>query len=450
MRAWLRASTAVGRTELARLREALADAGIDADCVCASPQGCGVLLAGADQGATLAALQQLPGGAMPIVVVQGCARPDGALVWLLLEAGALDVLGWPEGESDVAGVASRLRRHAEIEQLLNSPRVRDGMAGRSPAWLASLRSVVEAARFTEAPVLVLGDTGTGKEQLARLIHDLGPRAATGRLVVLDCTTVASELAGSEFFGHERGAFTGAAAPRDGAFALAHRGTLFLDEVGELGPSMQAQLLRVIQEGQFKRLGSNTWQDSDFRLVCATHRDLEAAVAEGRFRADLYHRIAGWCCRTPPLAERREDILPLAELFLRQCSGQTVAPVLAPAVREWLLAREYPGNVRELRHVVLRLWHHHCGSGPITAGAVPANERPRPAALRWPDRGFEAAVAQAVDRGIGLKEIAQVAAELAVRAALEREGDNLHRAALRLGVTDRALQIRRKEQQRAAP
>jgi transcriptional regulator with GAF, ATPase, and Fis domain len=439
----------VERPALARVSAALAAAGIEAHD--GPPRGAGVLLVqGAAPGA--AAPLPLPADALPVVVALGCDTLPSGLVWQWLEAGAIDVRCWatPEGgAAAVADLAALLRRQHEVQALLETPRVREALAGRSPAWLATLRSVAEAAAFSDAPVLVTGDTGTGKEQLARLVHELGPRAETGRFVVLDCTTVAPELAGSEFYGHERGAFTGAAAPRDGAFALAHRGTLFLDEVGELGASMQAQLLRVIQEGQFKRLGSNTWQDSDFRLVCATHRDLEAAVAAGRFRADLYHRIAGWRCRTPPLAERREDILPLADLFLRQCSGRAQAPPLAPAVREWLLAREYPGNVRELRQLVLRLWHRHAGNGPITAGDVPVLERPHGGSPRWPNREFEAAVAQAVDFGIGLRQITQHAADLAVRTAMEREGDNVHRAAARLGVTDRALQIRRKEQ-RAVP
>src|SRR6185295_226461 len=150
----------------------------------------------------------------------------------------------------------------------------------------------------------------GKELLARVIHALDPRPDKGELVVLDCTTIVPELSGSEFFGHERGAYTGAVGPRDGAFALAHGGTLFLDEIGELPLALQAQLLRVVQEGTYKRVGGNAWHKASFRLVCATNRDLKEEVARGRFRGDLYHRLATNASRLPPLRDRVEDILVL--------------------------------------------------------------------------------------------------------------------------------------------
>src|SRR5678816_4688946 len=143
--------------------------------------------------------------------------------------------------------------------------------------------------------LIAGESGTGKELVARLIHALDRREPKGPFVVLDCTTVSPELAGSEFFGHERGAFTTAVTAREGAFAMADGGTLFLDEVGELPLALQAELLRVIQERVYKRVGSNTWKQADFRLVCATNRDLAAEEAKGNFRLDLFHRIASSRC-----------------------------------------------------------------------------------------------------------------------------------------------------------
>jgi transcriptional regulator with GAF, ATPase, and Fis domain len=220
-------------------------------------------------------------------------------------------------------------------------------------------------------------------------------------------------------------------------------------VGELSLPLQAQLLRVVQERQYKRVGSNSWQDSDFRLVCATHRDLETAVAEGRFRADLYHRIAGWHCSVPPLRERRQDVLPLARHFLRECADSAADLPIDPVVRDFLLTRDYPGNVRELRQLVQRLWHRHSGPGPLTVGDVPEQERPRGAAPAWPDSGFEAAIRQAVERGVGLNEIGQRAKDTAVRVALECEAYNVQRAAARLRVSDRLLQIRKKERQQGA-
>src|SRR5262249_38330331 len=150
-----------------------------------------------------------------------------------------------------AEIAARLERWNEVDRMVQSPLVRRNLVGNSPAWIATLREIVEAAAFSDASLLLLGESGTGKEQLSPLVHTLDARLPKGELVILDCTTVVADLSGSEFFGHERGAFTGAAGSREGAFALADGGTLFLDEVGELPPALQAQLLRVVQEGTFK-------------------------------------------------------------------------------------------------------------------------------------------------------------------------------------------------------
>jgi transcriptional regulator with GAF, ATPase, and Fis domain len=278
--------------------------------------------------------------------------------------------------------------------------------------------------------------------LARLIHTLDSRADKRELIVLDCTTVMPELSGSEFFGHDRGAFTNAHAPRDGAFALAHRGTLFLDEVGELPPSMQAQLLRVVQEQTFKRLGSNAWQRTEFRLVCATNRDLGDGVLQGSFRRDLYYRLAGWVFRIPNLSDRREDILLLAQHFLANASSELGEAGLTSSVSAWLQARDYPGNIRDLRQLVLRIGARHVGDCPIGLADIPEDERPTTAPLAppWPDPQFEESIERAVSIGLGLREISRAASEVAVRAAM-RSHLSLREAARSLGVTDRALQLR---------
>jgi DNA-binding NtrC family response regulator len=172
--------------------------------------------------------------------------------------------------------------------------------------------------------------------------------------------------------------------------------------------------------------------------------MEAEVANGNFRADLYYRIAGCRCKTPSLRERRDDILLLVSHFLGQMDPKAATFDLDPAVREYLLTRDYPGNIRDLYQAVKRIWHRHTGPGPITIGDVPVEERQCGISCRpsWPDHGFEGAIRHAVDLGIGLKEISQNAADLAMQVALEQESDNLQRAAYRLGVTDRALQMRR--------
>lgn len=366
-------------------------------------------------------------------------------IWRLLRAGAADVLALTQPSAAfAASIAERLQRWQQIEQLLQTPLVRDNLVGRSRAWLAVLRQVIEVAHFTTASVLIGGESGTGKELIARLIHTLDPRQDKHELVILDCTTVVPELAGSEFFGHERGAFTNAVSARDGAFALADHGSLFLDEVGELPTPLQAELLRVVQERTYKRVGGNQWKSTDFRLVCATNRDLLQEEVQGRFRRDFYYRIAAFTCKLPPLRERREDILPLARAFWKQLRPDAPAPEFDVAVRDYLLARDYPGNVRDLKQLIARISYRHVGDGLITAGDIADDDRPilNLATAQWRDDAFEHAVRHALAQGLGLKDIGRAAEDAAERVALEDEEGNLQRAARKLGVTDRALQLRR--------
>ena len=215
-----------------------------------------------------------------LVLQAGDAAADSALVWRLLHAGASDVLAW--SSADIAGrIKARFERWHAVDALVHSPPVQDRLVGVSAAWRSALRQIVEVARFTSAFVLLIGESGTGKELVARLVHELdSDAAAQGELVVVDCTTIVPELSGSEFFGHERGAFTGAVATRDGAFAAADGGTLFLDEVGELPMPLQAQLLRVIQEGTYKRVGGNAWRA---RCVPAGLRNQQEPAGGGRGR-----------------------------------------------------------------------------------------------------------------------------------------------------------------------
>jgi transcriptional regulator with GAF, ATPase, and Fis domain len=367
-------------------------------------------------------------------------------VWTVLEAGASDVFAWDHSNDPAGEVSARFERWEKVDEIVQSPLVRQNMAGQSPAWICALRQVVEVAHFTDASVLITGESGTGKELIARLIHTLDPRPGKRNLVVSDCTTIVPELSGSEFFGHERGAFTGAVSHRDGAFSLADGGTLFLDEIGELPINLQAELLRVVQERTYKRVGGNAWQNTDFRLVCATNRDLIEEQLRGRFRSDLYYRIASSICHLPPLHERREDILVLAKHFIAQLlpGNDTGLPEFDDTVRKYLLAREYPGNVRDLKRLVTRIVQHHVGPGPITAGDIPKNERPNgdDEMKDWRCEGLESAVRLAVVSGLNLKEIQRTTGEIAERIVLEEEHGNLQRAASRLGMTVRALHLRR--------
>ena len=342
----------------------------------------------------------------------------GDASWELLRAGASDVFRWCDPEHSARQVAERLRRWQTIDELVDCGHVREFLVGESPAWQSVLRDAVEVARFTDAAVLITGESGTGKERVAQLIHELDPRPAKKRLVVLDCSTVVPSLSGSEFFGHEKGAFTGAAALRQGAFELADGGTLFLDEVGELPVPLQAELLRVIQEGTFKRVGSNTWRKSTFRLVCATNRDLADEQAKGTFRNDFYYRIAGCTLHLPRLRDRAEDILPLFRHFFRQAVPDREPPELEDAVRELLVSRDYPGNVRDLRSLVLRIVHRYLGTGLVTVGDIPDDERPAAAqpVTSWCGTAFEESIRRGLAQGAGLEAIAAAAADVAARLA----------------------------------
>jgi transcriptional regulator with GAF, ATPase, and Fis domain len=377
------------------------------------------------------------------VALTGSILAHGS-TWHLLQMGASDVFAWDHSGNPAGEVAARLDRWEAVDQLVRSSLVRDNLIGQSPVWVSVLRQVVEVARFATTSVLITGESGTGKELVARLVHTLDSRPHKRDLVVLDCTTIVPELSGSEFFGHERGAFTGAVAQRDGAFALADGGTLFLDEVAELPLPLQAQLLRVVQEHTYKRVGGNSWQRAEFRLVCATNKDLNQAVRQGEFRHDLYYRISSFVWHLPPLRERTEDIVPLVRHFLLETGPDSELPALDESVREYFLCRQYPGNVRELRQLVSRITCRHVGPGPITVGDVPEEERPA-ADLKpqpWLDETFEQAIRRALALGAGLKEIGRAAENTAVRITVAEENGNLQRAAQKLGVTDRALQMRR--------
>jgi PAS domain S-box-containing protein len=225
--------------------------------------------------------------------------------------------------------------------------------GNSPALLHVLAEVRQVAP-ADTTVLILGETGTGKELFARAIHE-GSRRRGKALVKVNCAAIPATLIESEFFGHERGAFTGATARRDGRFTLADGGTIFLDEVGELPLELQGKLLRVLQEGEFEPVGSSRTRKVDVRVVAATNRDLRRAVADGKFREDLYYRLSVFPLTLPPLRERGADVLLLAESFARQFAartGQRLAPI-GPEATASLRGYGWPGNVRELQNVVER-------------------------------------------------------------------------------------------------
>ncbi|HEY6446901.1 MAG TPA: sigma 54-interacting transcriptional regulator [Acidobacteriaceae bacterium] len=227
------------------------------------------------------------------------------------------------------------------------------MVGQSSALTTVLEQVRLVAR-TDSTVLILGETGTGKELIARSIHSMSDRADRP-FVKVNCAAMPFDLLESELFGHERGAFTGAVAQRPGRFEIAHGGTLFLDEIGDMPLASQPKLLRVLQEGEFERVGSSRTQHVDVRLVAATHRDLKAMARSNEFRSDLYYRLNVFPVMLPPLRERRDDIVPLIRHFIEFFSrrlGKEITCIPHASLLS-LIAHDWPGNIRELQNVIER-------------------------------------------------------------------------------------------------
>ncbi len=285
----------------------------------------------------------------PVVVLTGHAAHDIAL--RATEAGAWDFIAKPVDPDMLRFVVERGLRKAALDRELRELRERTateelGLLGRSEA-VARLRAMIRRLGPSTVSVLVLGPTGTGKELVARALHACSPRAA-GPFVPIHCGALPASLLESELFGHVKGSFTGAVRDQPGLIETAHRGTMLLDEVGEMPPAMQVKLLRFLQEGTFLPVGGRTTRRADVRVVAATHRDLELMVAEGGFREDLFYRLKGMVLRTPALAERPEDVALLAHVFLRRAEP---GAVLAADGAEWLGRRSWPGNVRELRAMI---------------------------------------------------------------------------------------------------
>jgi len=273
------------------------------------------------------------------------------------------------------------RELARLRETLDARAAQPVIIGRSAPIERLLEQIRQVAPL-DTTVLIEGESGTGKELVAKLLHAQGPRAG-GKLLEINCGALSEQLLESTLFGYEKGAFTGAAKTTPGYFEEAAGGTLFLDEIADMSQKLQASLLRVLQEHVFYRLGSTEKRASDFRLLCATNRNLESEVKAGRFRSDLYYRINVVVLRTPPLRERREDITPLALYFLDHYNrrfGKDAGPFTPEAMRA-LEAAPWPGNVRELQHAVERAVA--LKAGPIapedlTSGA-PAPEAAPPAA-----------------------------------------------------------------------
>ncbi|MFB3906984.1 MAG: sigma-54-dependent transcriptional regulator [Candidatus Eisenbacteria bacterium] len=344
---------------------------------------CDLVMPGLD-GLDLLRRLRASGEAVPFVMVTGHASVESAVEALRL--GAFDYLSKPVRLGLLRAVLAKVRKQAaagEAAGQAGPPSDRPRLEGESEA-IAEVRKLIDLAAPSRSTVLITGETGTGKEIVAELIHGNSPRAA-GPLVRVNCAALPENLIESELFGHEKGAFTGADRTRAGRFEVANGGTIFLDEVSEMSWSAQARLLRVLQLGEFERVGSSQTRKTDARVIAATNQDLRELAAQKRFREDLYYRLHVIEIHLPPLRDRRDDLAPLARAFLSRLAaeaGRTVPPVTERVWRAFA-AYSWPGNVRELEHVIEHAFVLSRG-GPIGVEHLPAEIRPeRPRTIQIP-------------------------------------------------------------------
>jgi two-component system nitrogen regulation response regulator NtrX len=383
--------------------------------------------------AWLGRLQPLP---LPVVVLSGEASVADAVTALRL--GAADFVEKPPTPErlltsikNALALAALASEREELRRALARP---GHLVGASPR-MAELREIVSRVGPTETVVLVQGETGAGKERVARALHLASGRK--GRFVAVNCAAIPATLLESELFGHERGAFTGAVARRLGRFEQAEGGTLLLDEIGDMPLELQAKLLRVLEEREIERLGSAGPVRIDVRVIAATHRELRQAVAAGRFREDLYFRLAVFPVRVPPLRERPEDLVPLVTAFAADLAGASTSVSVTAEGEAALRQHPWPGNVRELRNFVERLILLRPRGPLIVDGAATA-------VLAFGDPLPPPAPVDTVVPGLGQKgyrELVDDFERALLRAALERAGGNVA-AAARLLRADRGNLYRR--------
>ena len=314
----------------------------------------------------------------PVIIVTGFGELEKAVE--AVREGAFDFVSKPFNISELKGLVERALQKAPAAAPQTA--VRDNMPpallGRTPVMTGVYKQIAHAAS-SDAPVLIIGESGTGKELVARAIHQHSNRAARP-FVPINCGALTETLLESELFGHTKGSFTGAINDAKGVFQTAHTGTVFLDEVGEMSPGLQVKLLRVLQEGEVRPVGSSRAIRTDVRILAATNVDVERAVADGKFRQDLFYRLGVVIITLPPLRERREDIPLLIERFMKGAVAKAGKQVeLTPAAVESLSSYPWPGNVRELENMIERLVVFSRGSR-IDVGDLPPTVTPRAPAI----------------------------------------------------------------------
>jgi DNA-binding NtrC family response regulator len=391
--------------------------------------------------------------AVPVIMMTAYGTIEGAVEAVKL--GAFDYLKKPVDLDELKLLTDRARESSRLKQELSyyrrrgTPEVRFAeIAGESPAMQAVLDRAKQIAALDDVPpVLITGETGTGKGLLARSIHAAGPRSAKP-FIEVNCTALPGTLMEAELFGHERGAFTDAQESKIGLFEAAEGGYLFLDEVGDIELSLQGKLLRAIEDRMVRRVGGIRDRKIDTRIFAATNRDLERDAQRGAFRKDLYFRLAVILLRLPPLRERGDDVLLLAQLFLRQFGAKYGKDVreISPRARALLLSYPWPGNVRELSHVIERavLWSRGVMLDPDHLSlSEPATETPAaPGNESYPDQnGGTSNMTGGIPPGGGdLPQWEKTVIEQALREA----GGNQTKAAQRLGISRDTLRYRLKK------
>ncbi|MEJ5357867.1 MAG: sigma-54 dependent transcriptional regulator [Desulfobacterales bacterium] len=376
---------------------------------------------------------------LDVILLTAYGTVDGAVA--AMKAGAADYLGKPVDLEELLCVIERIARHRTLrreneilrEQLAEAGLKPEDLVFRSPQ-MAELVNLAGRVAASNATVLLRGESGTGKELFARLIHRLSPRAAKP-LIIVNCAALSETLIESELFGHERGAFTGAAQRRIGRFEQADGGTLFLDEIGDVSPAVQVKLLRLIQEGEFQRVGGNQTLRADVRLISATHQDLEAKIAAGAFREDLYYRLNVVSLSIPPLRERREDIPPLVDHFVTRFASENRKAVkgVSREAMDQLLKYDYPGNVRELENIIER-------AVVLARGELVTTEELPFGRVK---AGGEA-IPGVPPAGQTLRQAVESLERRMIAATLKETGGNQSRAADLLGLSERMLRYKLKK------
>jgi len=376
---------------------------------------------------------------VPVVVATAFGSIESAVN--AMRAGAFDYVTKPVEEETLLLTAKKalqfagvLAENRALRRELESRYDMRQILGESPEMMRALKMTGDVAK-TETTVLILGESGTGKELVARAVHFNSPRAR-GPFIPVNCAAIPETLLESELFGHEKGAFTGADRRREGRVESSNGGTLFLDEIGDMPHSLQAKILRLLQEREFQRVGGREPIKADVRFLCATNRDLAKAVKEGKFREDLFYRIHVFPITLPPLRERGGDVLLLAKAFLKKYSREMGKPVMNIARDAQTLLTQYrwPGNIRELENVIERAIIL-CESDTLTSDTLPGEIRDdRPPG---PERADGTRKFVLPNDGISLDDLER---DLVVQA-LERTRFNQTRAARLLGLTRATLRYR---------